>query len=361
MKKHVAFFMGSIARGAGTERITTSLANKLSLSGYPVSIISLYKGEKNFFPLEKGIKLYSLSIPEKNAPIHFFKISRRLSKIVKCKKIDILINVDVILALFSLPLKLWIPDLKIISWEHFNYKTSLGVRRRDWARNLSKRYADAIVTLTLQDKNFYCENLTRKIQVINIPNFLNSENVGHADIDKKNVVAIGRLTYQKGFDILLNIWAEARSKMKDRKWKLYIVGDGEDKDKLLQQAEKLNILDSVCFVGAKKDVSTYYLNSSIYLMTSRFEGLPMVLIEALWHGLPIISFDCVTGPADIVDDGQNGYLIPQNDNTQFVEKLIELTSDFERRSKMQLDALEKAKQFKSARIINEWKNLIDNI
>ncbi len=361
MNKNIAFFISSISQGAGTERITSLVSNELVNSGYSVSIISIWNGKNPFFTLDERIKCISLLKSGKGISFHFLKIISKLSAIIKCYNIDILINVDVILALFTIPIKVWKSNLKIISWEHFNYKTNLGVRRRDWGRILSKRYADAIVTLTNQDKNFYNENLTREIPIWNIPNFIESEQIQVADIRKKNIIAVGRLTYQKGFDILLEIWKEVISQISDDNWKLRIVGNGEDKILLINQTKRLGITDRVEFIGAKKDVSNFYNNSSIYVMTSRFEGLPMVLIEALYHGLPIISFDCTTGPADVIESEVNGYLIPPKDKQAFVDRLVYLINHEELRLSMQSASLEKVKNFSNNSVMKKWKELFEII
>ena len=168
-------------------------------------------------------------------------------------------------------------------------------------------------------------------------------------------MAIGRLTAQKGFDKLLDIWKKIEEK--DSEWELYIIGSGEDREKLLSQKESLN-LKRVIFIENTKNIKEYYKKASIYLMTSRFEGLPMTLIEAQSFGLPIISYDIKTGPKDIVNDSEDGYLIENDDKEKFADKFLELSQDREKIQKFSQKAYENSKRFKLDSIIEKWKEVL---
>ena len=361
MKKNIAFLIGSLSNAAGTERITSNLANLLNRNGYSITIISLCSSQRSYFPLDERIKTFSLLRSEKYASLKSPYIIYRLYKLIKSNDIEIIINVDTILALFTLPLKLLIPELKVISWEHFNYNVTLGVKRRKWARILSKKYADAIVTLTETDMNLFEENLDGKCKVYHVPNFIQNDILEHPLSQEKKIISVGRLNYQKGYDILIKIWAKVKSKIDDKSWEINILGDGEELEYLVNYAKKLKVNDSIKFLGKKTNVEDFYKTASFFMMTSRFEGLPMVLIEALNHGLPIISFNCPTGPADIVDNGINGYLIPLNDIDKYADKLIELMTDASLRDRMHIEALKKAKEFNPEKVLEKWCNILTQL
>lgn len=361
MNKHICFFIGSISNGAGTERITVSLANLFVRKGYKVSIICLCQNSIPFFSIDSSVQLYSIFSNPCAFTLHFFQIVRRLYLHSKREKVDIFINVDVILAIFSIPLKLFLSQMKIVSWEHFNYKSNLGVARRDWGRKLSQRYANAIVTLTEQDRSFYLEKNYNRAIVYAIPNFLDYFPNRYADINSKLILAVGRCTYQKGFDLLINIWGNIKENAIAKGWKLRIIGDGEDKDKLIEQAKSLNLLSSIEFCSAQKDISIYYLSSSIYVMTSRYEGLPMVLLEALSYGLPIISYDCLTGPQEIINDHVNGYLIPLNQKEVFADKLLQLIVNEEYRAEMQKAAVSYSRRYSIDKACEQWEILFSSL
>lgn len=361
MDKHICFFIGSISNGAGTERITVSLSNLFVKKGYQVSVISLCQSAAPFFELDKSIKLYSIFAKPCAFTLHYYQVFKRLYTYLKHERVDILINVDVILAIFSIPVKLFLSNMKIVSWEHFNYKSNLGVVRRDWGRKLSQRYADAIITLTEQDRSFYLEKKYNRAKVYSIPNFLNHFPSKRAEINSKYVLAVGRYTYQKGFDILIEIWNEIKMYSIAKDWKLRIVGNGEDREKLVTLAKNMNLLSSIEFCTAQKDISNYYITSSIYVMTSRYEGLPMVLLEALSYGLPIVSYDCLTGPREIVSDNVNGYIIPVDQKEIFVEKLIWLIENRDNRYNMQEKAIELSHRYSIDEAFNQWQKLFSTL
>jgi glycosyltransferase involved in cell wall biosynthesis len=352
----ICFLIGSLSNIGGTEKITISLANRLTLDGYKIVIISLNTEKEIFFDIDKSITIYSIFKKPRKYIFYIPLIIYTLYKMIKKLKIEILINVDVILSLFSLPIKIFNHRLKIISWEHFNYKINLGVLRRDFSRFLSKKYADAIVTLTEQDKNFYLEDGKSKTTIVCIPNFIENIPSIISSLNKKNVIAIGRFTHQKGFDILIDVWKLVLLNPISVDWKLKIIGDGNDKAIIEKKIEDLKLEYCIELVEVT-NLHDYYISASLYVMTSRFEGLPMVLLEAQSYGLPIISFDCLTGPRDVVNDRKNGYLIPMGEIQLMANKICELFSDEKKRKDMGNVARKDVFRFSRENIILKWKYL----
>ena len=179
--------------------------------------------------------------------------------------------------------------------------------------------------------------------------------VNKNECNSKIAVAIGRLTAIKGFDKILDIWKEIENK--DSNWELYIIGSGEDKEKLLNQKEDLK-LKKVIFVENTKNIKEYYEKASLYLMTSRFEGLPMTLIEAQSFGLPIISYNIKTGPKDIVNNNEDGYLIENDNKELFTEKFLEISADRKKIQEFSERAYKNSKRFKLDNIIEKWKKIL---
>ena len=352
---NICFFINNISGRGGTERMTVSLANRLIEDGYDISIISLYSCEEPFFELNSKIKQYSIFDKVVNSSLRAFYITTFIRKIVKLHTINILINVDSIQALFSLPVKFFIPDLKIISWEHFNFKTNLGVKRRDWARFFSKKYADAIVTLTEQDKIFYLENGNPRARVVSIPNFIRKLPPEISSLENKIVIAVGRFTYQKGFDLLVDVWAQIKLQDVSNNWILKIIGDGKEKDNIKEKIKSLDLESSIEIHDATENIGDYYSSASLYVSSSRFEGLPMVLIEAMTYGLPIVGFDCLTGPSDLIKN--NGYLIPMNESSLMASKIRDLMSNKEKREEMGQISRKDANYFLIDIVIQKWIKL----
>ena len=172
------------------------------------------------------------------------------------------------------------------------------------------------------------------------------------------LLAVGRLENQKGFDLLLQAWKKAFPSVSN--WTLHIVGSGSLKERLIKQAEMLGIKASVIFKEATMDIAKVYQQASCLVMSSRFEGLPMVLIEAKMAGLPCVSFDCPNGPAEVIRDGIDGYLVPAEDVDTLASRLIDLLNDRNMLKKMgKLAYKDACRRFSTQAIEEKWRSLFD--
>ena len=351
--KKICFFSANFENSGGTERVTSIIANRLAELGYDITIISCIGGEKSFFQLSSKIKLDRLYKSCGGLKFNLTAAYKLRKKILEYD-FDYIIDIDTIHSFFSIPATIGLRT-KVISWEHFNFYSDLGVKRRKLGRTLAAKYADRIVTLTNEDREAFLENLDVKSKIDYIYNPTPYPNEKKSLCESKIAVAIGRLTVQKGFDKLLDIWKKVEEK--DSEWELYIIGSGEDREKLLSQKESLN-LRRVTFIENTKNIKEYYEKASIYLMTSRFEGLPMTLIEAQSFGLPIISYDIKTGPKDIVNNGEDGYLIENDKKEEFINRFLELSENREKIQKFSQKAYENLERFKLESIINKWREVL---
>jgi len=239
---------------------------------------------------------------------------------------------------------------KLIACEHVSFQSFnfLIKKMKLWAL---KKY-DKVVVLTELDKNYF---LSKKINAIKILNPINYRN--HIKNKKfRKALAIGRLSRQKGFDILLSIWKDFINN--NPGWVLDIAGDGECLEELKLQCQKLNISDSVSFLGKIQDVSSLYKYSDMFLMTSRYEGLPLVLLEAKSWSLPCIAFDCPTGPREIIVDNKDGFLIEMSDYYSYLEKMNKLANDFDLLREFSYNTKLTYKKFSNDAICSQWLELI---
>lgn len=350
---NVCFLIGNINHSGGTERVTTLIANKLAIDNQ-IFILSLSRGDNPFFEQESTIINDSLFTEAISMKTHFLSAISKIRKYLIHNKIDTLIVVDSISCVFTVPACY---GLKInhICWEHFNLKVNLGSRFRDIGRWMAAKCCDHIVTLTERDKIFWDErfNLGHSGKVIAIANPSPYElQDNQPSLEDKSILCVGRLTYQKGFDLLIPAWAKISSQLPG--WKVTIVGSGEDEQKLRQLADELNVTHTVVFAGQQKDMKKFYSEASFFCMSSRFEGLPMVLLEAQSYGLPIVSFDCDTGPAEIVVNG-TGFLIPPSDIEDYANQLLKLINMNELGYvSMCRAAKENNRQFYLENIIRKW-------
>lgn len=270
--------------------------------------------------------------------------------------IDVVIDIDGILDMYSLPLKRK-TGVKVVSWEHFNYLQNPDVPYRKLTRRWAARSADAIVTLTETDKKLYETNLTLRCPVIAIPNPMQApEGPVSYDVDSKLILSSGRLAYQKGFDLLVDVAAKVLPDHPDWQWK--ILGEGEDRPSLEQKIHDAHLDGRLTLEGRVDDVDAYYRRSAMFVMTSRFEGLPMVLLEAKAHRLPLVSFDCPTGPAEIVEDGINGALVLLEDIDAMAKAINELIDDCAKRVKYSSMSENNAQRYDMTTILNDWLSLL---
>ena len=232
---------------------------------------------------------------------------------------------------------------------------------RSLARRLAAMWASAIVVLTERDADAWKERFGLKDKVISIknplPKFLDSHFQPISEREKF-VLAVGRVTFQKGYDVLLNAWSLVGCRRQT--WKLRIVGGGDDELKIKQLAQKLNITDSVTFVGQIKNVGDEYRRASIYVMASRWEGLPMALIEAQYFGLACVSTDCETGPREILKNGC-GLLVPVENPALLADAIALLISDAELRQMFSVAAQDNSKLYDSVNIIKSWELLFKRV
>lgn len=357
--KKVCFFVGNLNHSGGTERVSTSIANALAERGYEITMLNLWEGNNPFFELHSSIVNDALHPQRISFAKNYFGAVRKLREYLKTNNIQTLIVVESMLALFSLPASSGL-KLNHITWEHFNYNVDLGKRSRSLARHLARFFSDSIVTLTERDKDIWLKKTIGRARVLAIPNPSPYEISSHIpSLDNKVVLAIGRLTYQKGFDYLLKAWKEIKKEGKFADWRLQIVGEGEDKDLLHNLIADLAISDSVQIYPFSNNVSEFYKNASVYCLSSRFEGLGMVLVEAHSFGLPAVSFDCDIGPSEIIADGKSGLLSKAEDYNDLALKLSQMMSiSDEEYSPFSLNAKKQAERFKLVNIIEHWLKLV---
>ena len=214
-------------------------------------------------------------------------------------------------------------------------------------------------TLTEGDAEDYRRLLRGKTRVECMPNGVADTAGLRAALDNKVVIAAGRVTPQKGFDRLLPAWAKVVEDHPD--WELRIFGEGVSAPKLRKQIEELGIGASARLMGFTPRLNEELAQSSLYVMSSRREGFPMVLLEAMGIGLPVVSFDCPTGPRDIVREGVDGHVVPDGDKDALAAAMSELMADEARRKAYGAAALEGAARYDIATIAARWEALFEEL
>ena len=309
--------------------------------------IEPYDKAKTPYPLNEKVEVLSFSSVFKG-----FNIGNILSlrKCVKEIRPDVLITVATPLVRISYPALLGL-NIRNIAWEHFNLYA--GSKIGSYWKLISTRLVEKTIVLCKDDE----DNFNRKgaPRVMMIPNFSDMHLNAPSDCSSKLALAVGRHADQKGFDLLLQAWAKAD--VKD--WKLKIVGSGTLMQQNIKLAEDLGISDKVIFMESTSDIASEYQKASCFILSSRYEGFGVVLIEARLLGLPCISFDCKTGPREIIRDGVDGFLV-ENGNVDALAGSITEVLNKENLAEYGALAREDAIcRFGFENVIKQWLTIIE--
>ncbi len=223
-----------------------------------------------------------------------------------------------------------------------------------WVNGLisNLKQMDRFVVLTNED----ALNWPELDNLIVIPNFVTSISAHLSDLSSNRVIAVGRYSWQKGFDLLLDAWCVVHSKYPE--WRLDIYGGGDNGFYQKLASEKMLSSVVTCH-AAVSDILEKYVQSSVFVLSSRYEGFGLVLVEAMSAGLPVVSFDCPCGPRDIVRDGENGLLVESGNVNQLAEKLCYLISHKDERVRMGRNAHASIQQFDKEVIMKKWIELFE--
>jgi glycosyltransferase involved in cell wall biosynthesis len=252
------------------------------------------------------------------------------------------------------------PDATTVAQEHMNF----GAHRPALAADLRRRgYSrmDALSVLTSGDLTDYRRDLAgAPTRVVQIPNAVPPLDDGPpAAVDAPLVVAAGRLTRQKGFDLLIRAWEPIARRHPE--WRLRIHGSGQERDALQRDIDAAGLGDVITLAGPTKRLGAVFAEASIFALSSRFEGFGMVLVEAMGKGLPVVAFDCPRGPADIVTPGHDGLLVEAQDVEGLTAALEQLIGDPARRRAYGEAARETARAYLPAEIGARWEALLGEL
>lgn len=371
----ILYCIAGTRHSGGMERVLANKANWLVQHGYEVMIVTTdQQGEPPFFALDKRISCYDLGIgyEENNGksflnklihyPIKQFRHKKRLNTLLQQLKPDITVSMmcnDV-----SFLPKMKDGSKKILEIHFSKYKRLQYGRKGIWRiadiyrskqEEKQVRRFHRFVVLTDEDKGYW-GNLPN-IEVI--PNARTYNPPTTAMLNTKRVIAVGRYTHQKGFERLIEAWNLICRQHPD--WHLDIIGDGEDRPQLQELIEHYNIGTQITLCPPTKNMDAVYREASIVAMSSRYEGLPMILLEAQAYGLPIVSFACKCGPADVVTDGVDGFLVPEGDVESLASKLTTVIEDDALRQQMGRAARIASERYAEDVVMKKWIELFERV
>lgn len=352
----------------GAERVAANLSNDWVRSGYSVTLILTYQSatDPHYF-LDERVQIIKIAehLPSNNI-IVFSKIRkliaiRRLTKQLSPKKvISFMVNVNVLVLLSNLGL-----GCSTFVSERVHPSATPVRRIEKILRWLLYPFAHTVIVQTNASMLWFERHLPHaRYKVIGnplvfpIPNKLKGidfEISNHSE--RKIILAVGRLERQKGFQNLINAFSKISKKHTD--FDLLIAGEGTQRQTLEKTINVLNLADRVHLPGSVSNIGECYLSADIFVLSSEFEGYPNALLEAMACGLPVISFDCPTGPAEIIDDGNNGILVPLiAGENGLVEALLRVIENNNLRKKLRRNAPRVLDTLGLKENLDEWNQLI---
>jgi len=354
----ILFTIASLGPG-GAERVLTTLSNYWSKEHEVIIIKS--GNDDSFYYLNDDVILESLNMHQENyhlvdKVLHNFKIVQAMRASIKKHNPSIVISFADRTNIYAILATLFLSTKLIIS-ERINY-TFLQNQLWRLLRRVLYPFSDGLVVLSKYDYQKY--TYVKRKKIIFNPTNLNQIKLGNEFDKEKVILAVGRLVDIKGFDILLSALSNIDKKLL-KGWKVYIIGEGIEKNKLIDFATELDIGDKIEFLGQKKDIVDYYKKSSIFVSSSKAEGFPNALAEAFSCGCACVATDCLTGPSEIIQDGVNGFLVKVDDIDMLQKKIEELICNDILREKYSRHAIASSKRFNIDCIAKEWEVFISEV
>lgn len=338
--------------GGGAEHVASYLANYLIVK-HEVNVAT-FSDNKKTYPLSEGIMLHDIRPTSRFKVIRFFQRYHNIWRIIKCTNPDIVISFSV-----SLNYKVLLVNKLLRRKVVVSERTSLS-RYISWKAEYARKhlYKDAfrVVFVTHEDCDKYPFN--NKAVIYNPLNFEITSK--EREYREKAILAVGSMKRWevKGFDNLLKSWVNVWKCHPD--WQLHFLGRDDD-DYIHQLAEELGVSSSVKFLGRRDDVAQVMQTKSIYVLSSRYEGFPNTLIEAMSQGCACVAFDCQSGPKEIIQDGTSGLLVKNQDIKDLSSQLNILISNQSLRYNLSENAKQEVKRFEFYATMRQWDDVINKI
>jgi len=346
----------------GGERVAISLANELTKK-CEVHLIGITTKQSNlFFKINSQVKYSNFFDHRVRLSKNILKISKMLKKYFIDNEIEVAFGIGISANVFLSLAGIGIPT-KVVLCDHTNSITDNREFSQRVQRYVGTKLADKIITLTLEDRRNYISKYgISEDKIAYIYNWKENllSNVTYNNESTK-LVTVGRFDNQKGYDYLVQVAKKVLSKKSDWTWEIYGSGNQDEVDKIRDLINENGLQEKLVIKGLEKNQDLIYGDKGIYVMTSRYEGLPLVLLEAQQYNLPIVSFSCPTGPSEIVENGINGYLIDCYDIDEMSKRLLELMNDKEIRNRFSSHAKDNMDKFDKNMILNQWIELIEKI
>lgn len=360
---------------SGMERIVVAKANALASRGHEVIIVTTEQNARpDFYALHPSVHRFDSNVMYSEAkslsPLRKYIVRRNKIRCHKnyVRQIIDTYSPDVVISTFGNEVSFLhriAGKAATVAEIHFSRYYRLQLKRKGPWRiidrfltltdRLTVRHYDRFVVLTRSDASNW--GPLRSLTVI--PNFVTGIAAQQTDLQHKRMIAVGRLEPQKNYPRMIEVWEHVCKRHPH--WTLEIYGDGSELENLRALVKKKNLTENIKFMGVAHDMTAVYSRASALIHTASYEGFPLVLIEAMTVGLPLIAFDCQCGPSDVIDHGINGFLIPQGDTAAMTEAITRLITDPALRRRMGEASFAKARNYSMYNILPQWETLLSSI
>ena len=356
--KSLYFIIYDMSEMGGIQGVIVKMANALADRGYDVHIVSMVLRETIPWHLSPQVEVHNINRSDDSYNRALITGFPELRSFFRGRKADVVFLMGHYAIKYILCPRY--TKARLIFCDHGALANQLDNRRVTMLRYLSTRFADHIVTLTERTLRDYREKWHIPADRIEcIPNWMEEpeEQPQPYDIRSRKIVTVGRFTPEKGFDRVVRIAEKVFHRHPD--WEWHAIGDGECREEIQQEAQRRGIGNQLLFPGRVNDMPQRYPHYAMYVLPSYREGLPLVLLEAKQHHLPMVSFDCLTGPSEIITDGKDGLLIPNGDEEAMAQAVCRLIESEETRQAMAEYQGDKIGRFRREAVLEQWIRLIE--
>ncbi len=359
----IAFVIFSLS-GGGAERVASTLVNYWANAGDQVTLVTIDSSDSDFYSLDSRVMRIALDLRRRSRNWAEFVRNnvqrvRHLRKVIRACEPDVVVSfldtTNVLVLLASLGL-----GVPIVVSERTDPRRHSLSRIPRWLRRLVYPLAGGLVVQT-HDVGSWARQIVCGEAVYVIPNpvaqlpadFCRSDETKR----RRTAIAIGRIDFFKGFDLLLAAFACCSEKHPD--WSLRIIGDGPERERLTMLAAELGLEHRFRLDGIVKEPNSILHEADLFVLSSRYEGFPNALLEAMACGLPVISFDCPSGPREIIRDGIDGVLVPPGDVEALANAMDRLMGTEQERRRLGARAVEVCERFSVSRVMAMWQDVLD--
>jgi len=362
--KNICFFGGDFRIG-GANVVAVNLANELS-KRYKVYFVATHDTEETSYGRDNvadGVIYHNFALKKERIIKMRQKTLPLMKKFIKENGIDVVFAIGYYPGFYIAPIIRYGGGCKFVYCEHESPSSMLSDKKATLMRRINAKTFDVTVALTKRTEEAFVKIFKAKPKKVRtIYNWIDESTIdteSHYDTGIKRILTVGRISEEKGFDMLADIAKDVFSRCGD--WEWHIIGDGPERESFEARIREYGIERHFVLHGSVADASRYYTDYSIIALTSYREGLPLVLLEAKAKNIPCISFDVITGPSEIIRDGENGYLIPMYDKELFAQKLVCMMQDSDIRRKFSQNAQLDIEKFKKQNILRSWIELTEEL